>query len=125
MTAEGSLEGILGGVVRDALRDLVRSEIRAALTGPAIEASVRNAGDGYLPVTKAAQLAAVAPGTIRAWIRTGRLSAKRAGRVLRVSREELERFMSHGSTVSVAETKRRAAQILSRTPRPSLHGAAA
>jgi excisionase family DNA binding protein len=82
--------GTFETVLRQLVREAVRQELAqfAADRGP-----MRNADDIYLSVASAARVAAVAPGTIRAWIRAGRLTSKRAGRVLRVSRIELERFM--------------------------------
>lgn len=84
-----SIEVFVRQLVREAVRDAVRAEL-AQPDAPAL----RNAGDVYLSVSKAARVADVAPGTIRAWIRSGRLESRRAGRVLRVSRAELERFMA-------------------------------
>lgn len=107
MTGEG-LERVLGDIVRSALHELVRSEIRAAMS----EAPIRNGHDGYLSVTAAARHASVAPGTIRAWIRTGRLPAKRAGRVFRVGRDDLERFMAGTPTVDARDIGERAGRIL-------------
>jgi excisionase family DNA binding protein len=85
------------------LEDLVRQLVREAVGDELVafaarEDAPRNGVDIYLSVAKAARTADVAPGTIRAWIRHGRLTAKRAGRVLRVSRHELERFMSGAPT---------------------------
>lgn len=81
--------------LRDMLRSIVREEIRLALAEQR-GAPVRQAAgaDAYLSITKAARLADVAPGTIRRWIRLGRLPAKRAGRVFRVGRADLDLFLS-------------------------------
>ena len=105
-------------VVDDSFRQLVRDTVRQVLREELAPLSRRNAGalqgpdDGYLSVAKAARLADVAPGTIRAWIRAGRLTAQRAGRVLRVSRSELTRFMAGTPTGQKgAETVRRAAHL--------------
>ncbi|MCA9679733.1 MAG: helix-turn-helix domain-containing protein [Myxococcales bacterium] len=77
------------------LRGVVRDELRAALNDQR-GAPLRQlaAGDAYLSITKAARLADVAPGTIRTWIRRGRLPAKRAGRVFRIGRADLEAFLT-------------------------------
>jgi excisionase family DNA binding protein len=90
--------GQLEAALREILRDVVRDELRTAL---AAEARPRQAGptapaseDAYLSVANAAQLADLAPNTIRTWIRDGRLVAHRAGRVLRVRRSELTSFLS-------------------------------
>ena len=86
-----SLETVLLTLVRS----VVREEIRGALAEHRGD-PLRNvgAGEAYLSITKAANLADVAPGTIRAWIRAGRLPARRAGRVYRIGRAELETFLS-------------------------------
>ena len=97
-------------IMREAVRDVVREELSLLAR--------RNAGhspgadESYLSVTKAARLADVAPGTVRAWIRAGRLTAKRAGRVLRVSRAELDLFMRGEATgPNGVEARRRAAHL--------------
>lgn len=92
-------------VFGDLIRSVVREEIRAALA----EQPPRNGAvsDVYLSITKAAKVADVAPGTIRAWIRAGRLPARRAGRVYRIGRAELEAFLA--GCESAAKRMRRAA----------------
>ena len=108
MTVDATLES----VVRRLVREAVREELLAF--GGVAEAH-RNADDAYLSVTKAARVADVAPGTIRAWIRAGRLTSKRAGRVLRVTRSELERFMAGTPTgPRGVEVKERVARRLER-----------
>jgi excisionase family DNA binding protein len=76
-----------------ALREIVAEELRRVLreeqgrgSGPA------NDGE-YLPVAEAAARAAVAPGTIRAWMAQGRLRRYHAGRELRVLASELTALM--------------------------------
>src|SRR3982751_363098 len=105
-------------VVDDSLRQLVRETVRQVVREELAPLTRRNAGalpvgdDGYLSVTKAARLADVAPGTIRAWIRAGRLTAQHAGRVLRISRSELAQFMAGAPTgPNGAEAERRAAHL--------------
>jgi excisionase family DNA binding protein len=113
MTMQGAR---LEDVVRELLRSVVRDEIRAAIAEAAAEKpnAFRNgASDGYLSVAKAARHADVAPGTIRAWIRKGRLQSRRAGRVLRVSRSELEAFLATGiGTTASKKIAKRARQLL-------------
>lgn len=105
-------------IVDESSRQLVRDTVREVLREELATHARRNAGalpavdDGFLSVAKAARMADVAPGTIRAWIRAGRLTEQRAGRVLRVSRRELAQFMTGTPTgPSGAETERRAAQL--------------
>jgi excisionase family DNA binding protein len=108
-------------IVDDSLRQLVRETVRDVLREELATLTRRNTrpplggDDGFLSVTKAARLADVAPGTIRAWIRAGRLTAQHAGRVLRISRRELAQFMTGAPTgPSGAEAERRAAQLFGR-----------
>ncbi len=89
----------LDEIIRAIVRDVVREEIRAALSEGAGDATRRNGssaathGDGYLSIARAAAFADVAPGTLRRWIRSGRLPVRRAGRVYRIARAELEDFL--------------------------------
>lgn len=72
--------------LRDLVRDVVREELARALTE-------RDAPAEYLTVAQAATVARVARGTIRRWVREGRIAEYRAGRVVRVRRDELDRLM--------------------------------
>jgi len=105
-------------IVDDTLRQLVRDTVREVLREELASLTRRNSGpvggsdDGYLSVAKAARLADVASGTIRAWIRQGRLTGKHAGRVLRISRAELESFLrSEATGPAGSEVKKRAAHL--------------
>lgn len=105
-------------VVDDLLRQLVRETVREVMRDELAQLTRRNsslvsgADDGCLSVAKAARVADVAPGTIRAWIRAGRLTAQHAGRVLRVSRHELAQFMAGTPTgPAAAEAKQRAVHL--------------
>ncbi len=66
----------------------VREEVARVLAGKATQE--------YLSTAEAADRARVAPGTLRRWIREGRLTSHGAGRELRVLREDLEKLMSPG-----------------------------
>lgn len=76
--------------LRELIAELVRDEVRRALA-----AAMRP--EEYLTTARAAQVAQVTPGTIRRWIRQGRLSAHRAGRSCRVTRADLDRLLLGGS----------------------------
>lgn len=100
----------LDATIRSIVRDVVREEIRAAFDDRA-RASARNANanggeGGYLSITRAATLADVAPGTLRRWIKAGRLPVRRAGRVYRVSRADLDTFLRGGRSAGVVEKAR-------------------
>ncbi|HEX4420549.1 MAG TPA: helix-turn-helix domain-containing protein [Kofleriaceae bacterium] len=76
--------------LRDLIAELVREEVRRAFA----EATQR---DEFLTTAHAAEVAKVAQGTIRRWIRAGRLTSQRAGRELRVLRSDLAALMrDHG-----------------------------
>lgn len=91
-------------VLREIVREVVRDEVRAALDEMRVPA--RNSGDSYLSVAKAAAFADVAPGTLRRWIRSGRLPVHRAGRVYRIGRGELETFLATGRSADVVAKAR-------------------
>jgi excisionase family DNA binding protein len=75
--------------LRELVREVVREELARVRGEPATSGE-------YLSTGAAAQIAGVHPGTIRRWIREGRLAEHRAGRVVRVLRSELEQLMRSG-----------------------------
>ena len=84
-------------VLREALRDLVREEVavavRAALAG---DGGAQSSRTEYLSTADAARLAAVAQGTVRRWVREGRIEACGAGREIRLRRADVEALMRGG-----------------------------
>jgi excisionase family DNA binding protein len=74
---------------RELIVDVVREEVRRVL-GEATQS------DEYLTTAEAAEVAKVAQGTIRRWIRDGRLTPHHAGRELRVRRLDLDALMHDG-----------------------------
>ena len=108
MNATLGLEEGLRALVRDEVRGVVREELQLVVE----DRGARNGNDAYLSIAKAAHVADVAPGTVRTWIRSGRIESRRAGRVLRVSRAELERFLAQEPTEPAQKAiRRRADQI--------------
>jgi excisionase family DNA binding protein len=77
----------------ESLRAFVREVVREELAGRA-ETSIDR--DRYLATAEAAQLASVAEGTIRRWVRDGRVTGHRAGRVLRVRLSDMHRLLAGG-----------------------------
>lgn len=75
--------------IRALVSEAVRHELAKLGTTPS--------NDVFLSTTKAAEYASVAPATIRRWIAAGKLEEHHAGRVLRVSRAELDRMMKTGN----------------------------
>jgi len=76
----------------DALREIIRDELRSVIRQE-LGQKPAAAGD-YVSAAEAAQIAAVSPQTIRAWIRQGKLKQFNAGRVIRVRRLELGALMA-------------------------------
>ena len=79
----------LEGGLRTLIVEVIRDEVRRAVATATMP-------DEYLSTVAAARVADVAPGTIRRWIKDGRLTRHKAGRVIRVSRHELERMLRDG-----------------------------
>ena len=76
------------------LRELVRAVVREEL---AREREAAKPAE-YLATARAAEMADVAEGTIRRWIREGRLAGYRAGRVVRVKRSDLEALLGRDAS---------------------------
>ena len=72
----------------NSLEDIIRAIVRDEL------ARSSRPTDEYLSTTAAAQFADVSVGTIRRWVREGKLKEHRAGRSVRVRRQDLERLLS-------------------------------
>jgi excisionase family DNA binding protein len=95
-----AIEDMLQRLVTKAMEDVVErrllplmSERIASLTAPA----------EWLKIGEAARHAGVADDTVRDWIQRGDLPEYRAGRHLRVRRDELDRFLSRRSTDAVTD----------------------
>ena len=76
----------LDAALRPVIAEIVRDEVAKAVA----EISRH---DEYLSPAAAASVASVAPGTIRRWIRDGKIDSHHAGRNVRVSRKDLLAFM--------------------------------
>lgn len=72
--------------LRALIAEVVREELARAAARP----------EEYLSTREAADTARVAPGTVRRWIREGRLTGQHAGRTIRVKRSDLEAFLRSG-----------------------------
>ena len=75
--------------VRDALASFIDERIAAALSKLS-----RPANDEYLTTRAAADVARVTPGTVRRWIRRKHLTKHVSGGRVRISRHELEKYLS-------------------------------
>lgn len=83
-------------------RDRLRASIAAALA-PLVDVLVDRLASQqpappaeYLTTSAAATVASVNEGTIRRWVRDGKIRGYRAGRVLRVRRDELDQMLATG-----------------------------
>ena len=85
------LNAALRAVLDEALREMVRELIEPYLASQPVPA------DRYLSVPDAAKLLGVSDGTVRSWIRQGKLRRYGCGRVLRVRLSELHDVMFCGS----------------------------
>ena len=97
-----TLEEVIRAIVRDEVRAAVAEALARSGAAPAVHEG------GYLSIARAARFAAVAPGTLRRWIRTGRLPVRRAGRVYRIARAELEAFLERNGASAAVAAKARA-----------------
>lgn len=79
----------LDTLVRSLVVEVIRDEVRRAVSD-----ALRP--DELLSTPAAAKFAGVTPATVRRWARDGKLTRHAAGRVIRISRAELERFIKSG-----------------------------
>ena len=82
------------------LRQVIREEIRnAADRNGTFESGQATSGQGsttkpYLSIVEAANLARVAPSTVRLYIRKGQLKGLKFGRRVLIARDDLEGFLN-------------------------------
>jgi excisionase family DNA binding protein len=79
--------------LRQFIADVVRAELK--LTAEPEE---------FLSTHAAAEFAKVAPGTIRRWVKHGKLREHRAGRLMRISRSDLQRLLREGRVSNDSST---------------------
>jgi len=91
----------LGDQIRALVREVVREELARARG-----ADLASGGDDYLSTDEASRVASVAAGTLRRWIREGRLIGHRAGREIRVRRRDLDALLcGHSSSGEVTDAE--------------------
>lgn len=86
------LESALRDAVRDLLPELLRED--AAFRDEVRQALALAERDEYLSPTTAAEIADVAPATVRRWVREGRLPGYGVGGRHRVRRSDLDRLLA-------------------------------
>ena len=79
----------------DALVDGLRAFIARSVRDELAKLATPTPED-YLSTSEAAKVAKVAPATIRRWMKDGKLREHRAGRLVRISRSDLERLIREG-----------------------------
>ena len=84
----------------DIVRTIASAVVDLLRTEPALRADLQRAlaagkpaNDDMLTTREASEVARVTVGSIRRWVRQGRLERHRAGRKLRISRTELEQWL--------------------------------
>jgi excisionase family DNA binding protein len=101
--------------IRAAVHEAITDEVRQAIK-PAAPAMAIAIAPEYLSAERAAEVAGVRAATIREWISRGRLPGHRAGRLLRVRMDELQRFLAGVragvAVVDIEARKRRALERL-------------
>ena len=90
------LEGL-----RAFIADVVRSELSE------LKLTTRPANDDYLSTADAAEIARVAPSTIRRWAREHKLVKHGTGPRVRIRRDELERYLAGAETASPEDRARK------------------
>lgn len=88
-------------MLEDTLRAMIREEVRTAFAD--VMKTVATQSSEHLTVREAATIAKVTEKTIRNWLAGGELKTYHAGRLQRVDRAELERFMSDGPKAKAEE----------------------
>jgi hypothetical protein len=89
-----SLELNLRAILREELAGVLRQEI-PRLVRVDEQSEVMNAPE-YVGVKTAADMVSVSPGTIRSWMRSGKLPRAGEGRVVRVSVRDLRALLRGG-----------------------------
>lgn len=104
------LDDLLRALVEDVVRRVVREELAHAVTAPP-----RDHERDYISVRDAARLVGVSANTVRSWFADG-LPQCRRGRVVRILRADLDRFLATKSA-EPTDPNDYAAEILARRER--------
>ena len=82
-------------MVREAVRDVVREELPGVLAALMATAAPEPESESrYLTPQEAASRCGVSEKTVRGWVQEGKLPARRAGRLLRIDRHDLEDYLA-------------------------------
>jgi excisionase family DNA binding protein len=105
------LDEAIRALVEEVVRRVVREEL-AASRGPARGG---DSNDRYLSIAEVADLVSVSTNTVRGWCTDG-LSAHQVGRVVRIKRSDLDRFLT-AREPNEPDPDSHAAEILARRER--------
>lgn len=105
-----TIDAAIRDLVRDVVRDVVREEM-VALSNRCAD-SETDAPSEYLSAKTAAAIVDVNEETVRVWVRRGALPAYWAGRLLRIKRADLDRFMATGGDGEDFDVEEAAMRIL-------------
>ena len=106
-----SVEAELRAIVRDEVRAIVREELRSVIGGRS-NSEAAGAAE-FMSVAEAAKLIGISAGTIRTWIKDGRLVALHAGRKIRLRRTDVVGALDRGQPGRARSTEAQVLQILS------------
>jgi excisionase family DNA binding protein len=102
-------ETTLRTVLREEIRQIVREELQ---TKAPTEQSGPPGREEFVTTKRAAQLVSVSEQSVRRWIASGELAAYRAGRLVRVRLDEVERYLARRVEGDGDDVEARARAIL-------------
>lgn len=108
------LDDAIRAVIRAELNDFFEEKLKPLLEArqQAQATKVLHEGALYVSTTQAAKMVGVSVGTIQAWVRSNRLPAHKAGRLLRIKVEDLEAFMTRAVRGEVIDLDAAARRIM-------------
>ena len=107
----------LQNIIGHSIRPIIREEVERLLldlrqmVADTLSSQTRELEE-YISVGHAARFVGVKEATVRDWIKKGYLQEFRAGRLLRVQKTELERFLLSGTNDKKPSTEKLANMIL-------------
>jgi excisionase family DNA binding protein len=94
------------------LHDLVRKAVTEGISDAQALASQSLSAREFLTLSEAAERAAVSKGTIRNWVKSGKLRTCGTGRVLRIKVRELDALLTRGAAGDERGTEREQADMI-------------
>jgi excisionase family DNA binding protein len=111
---EAATDHSIEGAIRSVVRDAIASEMRNAFAGGTrSRGSIDAPDEGFISIDRAAKIADIHPATIRAWVRSGRLAAGKAGRHYKVRRTDVIKFIESPQAIEIeGDNRERIAAII-------------